>query len=62
VYHYATQGDMYGNRPTSGFCTRNMDVIKQLFSIIEENDRETMRILWSWVTGEPTIREVVECV
>jgi hypothetical protein len=53
---------MYGNRPTSGFCTRNMDVIKQLFSIIEENDRETMRILWSWVTGEPTIREVVECV
>jgi len=62
VYHHATQGDMYGNRPTSGFCTRNMDIIKQLFSIIEEDDRETMRLLWSWVTGEPAIREVVECV
>jgi hypothetical protein len=38
-----------------------MEVIKQLFSIIEENDRETMRILWSWVIGESTEREVVEC-
>lgn len=61
VYHHATQGDMYGNRPTSGFCARNMEVIKQLFSIIEENDRETMRILWSWVTGESVRNEVVEC-
>jgi His-Xaa-Ser system radical SAM maturase HxsB len=62
IYHHATQGDMYGNRPTSGFCSRNMEVIKQLFSIIEENDRETMRILWSWVTGERAMKEVVECV
>jgi hypothetical protein len=38
-----------------------MEVIKQLFSIIEENDRETMRILWSWITGESPIREAVEC-
>jgi His-Xaa-Ser system radical SAM maturase HxsB len=61
VYHHSTQGDMYGNRPTSGFCSRNMEVIKHLFSIIEENDRETMRILWSWITGERVIKEVVEC-
>jgi sulfatase maturation enzyme AslB (radical SAM superfamily) len=61
VYHHATQGDMYGNRPTSGFCSRNMEIIKQLFSIIEANDRDTMRILWSWVTGESVTREVVEC-
>jgi len=61
VYHHSTQGDMYGNRPSSGFCSRNMEVIKQLFSIIEENDRETMRILWSWVTGERAVKEVVEC-
>jgi hypothetical protein len=39
-----------------------MEVIKQLFSIIDENDRETMRILWSWVTGERARKEVVECV
>jgi His-Xaa-Ser system radical SAM maturase HxsB len=61
VYHHSTQGDMYGNRPSSGFCSRNMEVIKQLFSIIEENDPETMRILWSWVTGERAVKEVVEC-
>jgi His-Xaa-Ser system radical SAM maturase HxsB len=61
VYHHSTQGDMYGNRPSSGFCSRNMEVIKQLFSIIEENDRETMGILWSWVTGERTIKEAAEC-
>ena len=61
VYHYSTQGDMYGNRPTSGFCIRNMEVIKHLFSIIEENDCDIMRILWSWITGKHAKSEVVEC-
>ena len=61
VYHYATQGDMYGSRPTSGFCQRNMSILKQLFSIIEENDRDTMRIFWSWITGVMSQKEVVEC-
>ena len=61
VYHHSTQGDMYGNRPTSGFCSRNMEVFKQLFAIIEENDPETMRILWSWVTGKRAVTEAVEC-
>jgi His-Xaa-Ser system radical SAM maturase HxsB len=51
IYHHATQGDMYGHRPTSGFCTRNMEVIKHLFSFIEEDNRETMGIFWSWLTG-----------
>jgi len=61
IYHYATQGDMYGNRPTSGFCTRNMEVIKELFTLLEENDRETMRVFWSWITGRGLQNEVVEC-
>lgn len=61
VYHHATQGDTYGYRSTSGFCSRNMEVIKHLFSIIEQNDRETMRILWSWLTGKSVRQEVVEC-
>ncbi len=52
VFHYATQRDMYGHRPTSGFCKRNMEVIKHLFSLIQENDPKTMRILWSWITGQ----------
>jgi His-Xaa-Ser system radical SAM maturase HxsB len=53
VYHHATQGDMYGHRPTSGFCTRNMEVIKHLFSFIERDDPETMAIFWTWLTGRP---------
>jgi len=61
IYHHATQGDMYGSRPTSGFCSRNMEVIKHLFSIIEENDPETMRILWSWIVGKYTNRETASC-
>ncbi len=62
VYHHATQGDMYGSRPTSGFCARNMEVIKHLFSLIEENDPDTMRLLWSWIVGEYAFSEVTTCV
>lgn len=51
VYHHATQGDMYGHRPTSGFCMRNMEIIKHLFSFIKEDDPLTMGIFWSWLTG-----------
>ena len=53
IYHHATQGDMYGHRPTSGFCKRNMEVIKHLFSFINEDDPQTMGIFWSWLTDNP---------
>jgi len=59
IYHHATQGDMYGHRPTSGFCMRNMEVIKHLFSFIKEDDPQTMGIFWSWITGRPlTVTEL----
>lgn len=61
VYHYSTQGDMYGHRPTSGFCTRNMAILKHLFSMIEENDRQTMSIFWSWINGTPLKKELSAC-
>jgi His-Xaa-Ser system radical SAM maturase HxsB len=61
VYHHATQGDMVGHRPTSGFCHRNMETIRHLFGMIEENDTETMRILWSWITGKSVSAEVERC-
>ena len=53
IYHHATQGDMYGHRPTSGFCTRNMEVLKYLFSYVQEDDPIVMGIFWSWLTGQP---------
>ena len=61
IYHHATQGDMYGHRPTSGFCTRNMEVIKHLFSFIEKDDPLTMGIFWSWLTGQPLPTEGLQC-
>lgn len=62
VYHHATQGDMYGHRPTSGFCTRNMEVIKHLFSFIGRDERDTMAIFWSWLTGQPLPSTEPACV
>jgi len=61
IYHHATQGDMYGHRPTSGFCQRNMGVLDHLFSLIDEGDPVTMRIFWSWITGNPVRLENPQC-
>ncbi len=62
IYQYATQGDMVGHRPTSGFCYRNMNVLRHLFDILEKNDRATMRTLWSWIAGTPIAEELPPCV
>jgi His-Xaa-Ser system radical SAM maturase HxsB len=61
IYHHATQGDMYGHRPTSGFCARNMEVIKHLFSFIREDDPDTMGIFWAWLTDQPLPAERFAC-
>jgi uncharacterized protein len=63
VFHHATQGDMFGHRPTSAFCHRNMEVIKHLFDLIANGDEATRRILFSWVnTGrpDPIVPEVLQ--
>ncbi|MGC2501323.1 MAG: hypothetical protein WA400_04295, partial [Silvibacterium sp.] len=61
IYHHATQGDIVGHRPTSGFCHRNMQTINHLFGLIEQNDAMTMRILWSWITGKTAPIETEQC-
>jgi len=50
VFHYATQGDMFGHRATSSFCKRNMRVIEHLIGLLTKGDRDTQDILWGWVT------------
>jgi uncharacterized protein len=62
IYHHATQGDMYGHRPTSGFCERNMEVIKHLFSYINEDDPQTMGIFWAWLSGTSLPTQEFKCV
>jgi His-Xaa-Ser system radical SAM maturase HxsB len=62
IYHHATQGDMYGHRPTSGFCQRNMEVIMHLFGLVKEDDPTTMGIFWSWITGKDLPSTGLPCV
>lgn len=49
VFHYATQGDMVGQRPTSAFCRRNMEIIRHLFSLLAADDPVIERIFFSWI-------------
>jgi His-Xaa-Ser system radical SAM maturase HxsB len=49
VYHYATQGDMFGNRAASGFCKRNMSIIRDLIHRLHAGDRTVEEIFWAWI-------------
>ncbi len=49
VYHYATQKDIFGHRPTSGYCEKNMTIIKYLFEKIRSGDKELLKIFLAWV-------------
>jgi sulfatase maturation enzyme AslB (radical SAM superfamily) len=48
VYHHRTQGDSIGHRPTSGFCSRNMEIMRHLLRLLED-DPGSAAILRSWV-------------
>ncbi len=47
VFHYATQKDVVGHKPTSSFCRRNMAIFKHLIKLMD--DAENRRILMSWL-------------
>jgi His-Xaa-Ser system radical SAM maturase HxsB len=57
VFNHATQGDIFGHRPTSNFCHRNMEIMKYLFGLISSGDSETMRIFFAWIQNTG-IREI----
>ncbi len=48
VYHYATQGDVVGNKALSGFCSKNMKIFRHIITLLED-DAEARKILLSWV-------------
>jgi His-Xaa-Ser system radical SAM maturase HxsB len=48
VHHWATQHDMYGFRPTSDFCKKNMEIIRYLIELMDEDTR-IKKIFESWV-------------
>ena len=35
VYHHTTQGDLVGFKPSSGFCQKNMGVLRKIFELLE---------------------------
>ena len=47
VFNYATQGDMYGYRPTSSFCQKNMEIIRYLIELMDA-DRRVEKIFRDW--------------
>lgn len=48
VHNWSTQGDMYGHRPTSDFCLKNMEIIKHLMNLIQGHS-EVRKVLLSWI-------------
>jgi len=65
VFHHATQGDLFGHRPSSAFCYKNMEIIKHLFRLLAKNDRDVTRIFFSWIRNlgaEQIATEVPACV
>ena len=56
IRNYRTQSDLFGHRPTSSFCKKNMGVFQHLFSLLDSGDTELQRILMSWV--QPSHRDL----
>lgn len=48
VFHHATQGDFIGHKPTSAFCRRNMEIMRHLVGLLED-DPQSARTLRSWI-------------
>lgn len=49
VYHYSSQGDVVGFKPSSGFCRKNMEMVKHIVMLLED-DQDSARILRSWIS------------
>jgi len=50
IHNYTTQGDIVGHRPTGDFCSRNMAIIRHLFSLLRGDDSFVRELLRSWGT------------
>jgi uncharacterized protein len=48
VFHYATQGDPVGFKPSSDFCRRNMAILRHLIGLVEDDD-DASAVLTGWL-------------
>ncbi|GEP96121.1 His-Xaa-Ser system radical SAM maturase HxsB [Chitinophaga cymbidii] len=51
VHNYTTQHDLYGYRPSSTFCQRNMEIIRYIIELMD-SDKRIERIFRNWITGK----------
>lgn len=49
VRNYSTQGDAYGYRSTSFLCKKHKAIIKHIFSLLIEREKEVMPIFKTWI-------------
>lgn len=56
IRNYLETKDVVGDRINSDFCRKNTAIFDYLFSILKQNDPETMDILWSWIQRKPIVR------
>jgi len=59
IFNHRTQGDVIGHRPTSAFCSKNIEIIRHLFGLIREGDPFVKDLFTRWATGvrsEPMTR------
>ena len=47
VYHHATQGDIVGIKPFSGFCAREKGVMNILIDLIDNSPKDA-EVLRNW--------------
>jgi len=50
VRYHATQGDMYGYRPSSAHCMKNMEIIRYLIELMD-SDSEVEKIFRRWAAN-----------
>jgi His-Xaa-Ser system radical SAM maturase HxsB len=53
VENHATQGDIFGHRPSSAFCHRNMEIIRHLLRLYHGEDPFVRQLFLSWTSGTP---------
>lgn len=57
VRNFATQRDLMGHRPTSGFCKKNRGMIGHIIDLLLQENPDNERIFWAWIN-----RESVSCM
>jgi His-Xaa-Ser system radical SAM maturase HxsB len=55
VFHWATQGDPVGHRPTSAFCAKQMLVFRHLFELLRGDDPFVRDLFVAWANYLPVL-------